>query len=172
MTLDLREVVGVPGQSVSFDYAPDLSELLSDSVVGIVGEPHAYGYVRNSAGLLTFHAELEASISCECSRCLKIFERDVSREITAPLSESESAADDPEYYYLESTALDPDEIIVTEMIMDAEQNPLCKEDCLGLCAICGSDLNKGECSCRPEIDPRLAVLSQLFDEGQLPDDQQ
>ena len=27
---------------------------------------------------------------------------------------------------------------------------------------CGKNLNEGACSCRPEIDPRLAVLGQLL----------
>ena len=37
------------------------------------------------------------------------------------------------------------------------------EDCKGLCSRCGADLNLGPCACGKEIDPRLAVLSQLLD---------
>jgi uncharacterized protein len=39
--------------------------------------------------------------------------------------------------------------------------PLCRPDCLGLCSRCGGDLNLGECTCRPEADPRWAPLSGL-----------
>ena len=36
---------------------------------------------------------------------------------------------------------------------------LCREDCLGLCPVCGADLNEGKCGCsRSEGDPRLEVL--------------
>jgi uncharacterized protein len=40
--------------------------------------------------------------------------------------------------------------------------PLCKEDCAGLCATCGKDLNKVKCKCtQEEIDPRWAELLKL-----------
>ena len=39
---------------------------------------------------------------------------------------------------------------------------LCSEDCKGLCAVCGKNLNEGPCDCKPEPDPRLAVLAQLL----------
>ncbi|MDR0839103.1 MAG: DUF177 domain-containing protein [Oscillospiraceae bacterium] len=164
MILDLREMIGVPGLQVRFEDSPDLSGLKSESVLDIIGEPAARGVVRNDAGLLTMRVEIEAKLLCACSRCTKEFERDISCELTASLSESETAQEDPEYYYIEGTTLDTDEIIVTELILSAEQRTLCREDCRGLCDICGSDLNEGDCSCKPEVDPRLAVLGRLLDE--------
>ncbi len=39
---------------------------------------------------------------------------------------------------------------------------LCKEDCKGLCASCGKDLNYGECGCtKDEADPRWQPLEKL-----------
>lgn len=36
---------------------------------------------------------------------------------------------------------------------------LCREDCAGLCPMCGADLNEGSCGCIPfEGDPRLEIL--------------
>jgi uncharacterized protein len=38
-------------------------------------------------------------------------------------------------------------------------NPLCREDCKGLCPSCGANRNRESCACaRAEGDPRLAVL--------------
>jgi uncharacterized protein len=40
--------------------------------------------------------------------------------------------------------------------------PLCREDCKGLCAQCGTNLNLGSCDCAPVWeDPRLAGLKAL-----------
>jgi len=40
--------------------------------------------------------------------------------------------------------------------------PLCVEDCHGLCVQCGTNLNRGSCSCeRDWVDPRLAALAKL-----------
>lgn len=42
--------------------------------------------------------------------------------------------------------------------------PLCREDCKGLCSVCGCDLNTGSCSCDIRTaDPRLDVLRKLID---------
>ena len=40
---------------------------------------------------------------------------------------------------------------------------LCQDDCKGLCPHCGVNLNHGSCNCKPDTDPRLAVLEQLLD---------
>jgi uncharacterized protein len=40
--------------------------------------------------------------------------------------------------------------------------PLCREDCQGLCPVCGTNLNNGTCTCKREWeDPRLAALKKL-----------
>ncbi|MDE6735845.1 MAG: DUF177 domain-containing protein [Desulfovibrio sp.] len=40
--------------------------------------------------------------------------------------------------------------------------PLCKEECKGLCPVCGANLNEGECGCeREHDDPRMAPLRDL-----------
>ncbi|MDR1065667.1 MAG: DUF177 domain-containing protein [Oscillospiraceae bacterium] len=163
MTLDLRDVTGVPGHSAAFDYSPDLSELLSESVLAVVGDARLRGSVRNDAGILTMRAELDARLLCVCARCLKQFELDASQTFEVTLSESEAAEDDPEYYRVESAAIDPGAVIVSELILRSEQRLLCREDCRGLCERCGADLNEGDCGCAPEGDVRFAVLSQLLD---------
>jgi DUF177 domain-containing protein len=41
-------------------------------------------------------------------------------------------------------------------------NPLCRDDCAGLCARCGKDLNEGACECvDDDIDPRWDALAAL-----------
>jgi uncharacterized protein len=40
--------------------------------------------------------------------------------------------------------------------------PLCRDDCRGLCPVCGIDRNRHSCRCTREWeDPRLAALKQL-----------
>ena len=44
-------------------------------------------------------------------------------------------------------------------------SPLCRPGCLGLCEICGGNRNEGACSGHETVDPRFAVLSELFPGG-------
>jgi uncharacterized protein len=42
--------------------------------------------------------------------------------------------------------------------------PLCRDDCRGLCGVCGTNLNHVMCGCKREWDdPRFAVLKALKD---------
>ena len=162
MLLDLREIIGVPGERVRFDYEPDLSDADSfGSVIGVKAPVRAAGTVVNSAGALAFSADVDAVLLCVCARCLREFEYPVHKRISAYLAEGES--ENPEVYSLQGDKADIGEIILTEFVLDMDQRLLCRKDCAGLCEKCGSDLNEGPCSCKAEIDPRLAVLGQLLE---------
>jgi uncharacterized protein len=51
------------------------------------------------------------------------------------------------------------------VVLEMPFSPLCRPDCLGLCARCGGDRNLGECSCGPEVDPRWGALDDIrFDD--------
>ena len=65
---------------------------------------------------------------------------------------------------LEGTQLDLDDAVSTAFVLAMDTKNLCSDDCKGLCAKCGADLNLGPCGCRPEVDPRLAALAQLLDD--------
>ena len=64
---------------------------------------------------------------------------------------------------LNGTELDLDEAVSTAFILAMDTKNLCSDDCKGLCAKCGADLNLGPCGCGPDVDPRLAALAQLLD---------
>ena len=75
--------------------------------------------------------------------------------------EDENTADEWTFLLKEDKA-DLDEILTTAFVLNMDSKLLCRPDCKGICPRCGKNLNEGACSCRPEIDPRLAVLGQLL----------
>jgi len=163
MLLDLREIIGVPGGIVTFDYEPDMSEAAYGSVIRINKPSRAAGNVTNNAGVLTFSANVDANCLCVCARCLKEFEYPVQKQVLADLTEG-GEGENPDGYFLQGDKVDADEIIITEFIQDTDERMLCDEDCAGLCEECGSDLNDGPCSCKTKVDPRLAILEQFLDD--------
>jgi len=162
MLLDLREIIGVPGGSASFDFEPDLSDAASGSVIRIKEPARAAGNVTNRAGVLTFSANVNAVCICVCARCLKEFEYPVHKRVQADLTEG-GEGENPDGYFLQGDKVDANEIVVTEFILDMDERLLCREDCAGLCEGCGSDLNEGACACAVKIDPRLEILSKFTD---------
>lgn len=163
MRLDLREIINIPGGTVSFDYLPDISELDFPSVTGFTSPLRAVGAVRNNAGVLALRAEITAKLSCDCARCLREFEKSINLPIEAVLVEEAQDVEDPDIYLLDGNSIDVDEVILTAFILNLEQRFLCSEDCKGLCEKCGKNLNDGPCTCRAESDPRFAVLEQLLE---------
>ena len=162
MLLDLREIIGVPGGGVRFDYEPDMSDAPFGSIVRIKQPSRAAGSVVNTAGVLTFSANVDAVCECVCARCLKEFDYPVHKQVSALLTEGGEDGGNPDGYFLQGDMVDADEIIVTEFVLDMDERLFCREDCAGLCENCGSDLNDGACSCKRAIDSRLAVLGQLL----------
>jgi uncharacterized protein len=49
------------------------------------------------------------------------------------------------------------------LILNLPEGVLCKEDCKGLCPVCGGDRNARDCGCAADdSDPRLRVLKSLL----------
>ena len=163
MRLDLHEIINIPGKHVAFDYSPDRTELTYGSVLEVRPNTRAVGEIRNVAGVLTLTADVEADMHCVCARCLKEFDKHLALHTQAVIADPEDVPEDSDAYFLDGNYADVDEILYTALVLDLDERLLCREDCKGLCDKCGADLNEGPCSCKAEIDPRLAVLGQLLE---------
>ena len=164
MRLDLRDIILVPNAEKSFQCQVDLSDLEFYGRKPIVRPVLAQGRVVNHAGALVLNGTARSELDLVCDRCGKEF----SREKVVPLDmlladtlEQEDSED--EIFLLNGNELDLDELVTTAFVLAMDTKNLCSEDCKGLCAKCGADLNLGPCGCRPEVDPRLAALAQLLD---------
>lgn len=67
-----------------------------------------------------------------------------------------------EIYSIAGDRLDLAEMLREQVILDTPMQPLCREDCLGLCPTCGQDRNEHPCDCPEERQENpFAVLKQL-----------
>lgn len=163
MKLNLSQIIEMPGKSVSFLTDLDTERLSAPSIRSFAAPPHAAGTVRNTAGVLTLTGTIYADMVCLCDRCGKEFPFQKKLFVEAKIAADESDEADPDVFPLEGDELDVSDVLETLFILTTEAKFLCKEDCAGLCPTCGKDLNDGPCSCKKEVDPRLAALSQLLD---------
>ena len=152
MRLDLRSILHVPGASLPFSFALDLSGLDFYGEHPFAGPVQVSGTVRNQADALVLEGTAETTLELVCDRCLKPFCRDMRVPVDSLLAET-----------LDNGTVDLDEVFTTALVLAMDSKHVCSEDCKGLCATCGADLNEGPCGCKPEIDPRFAALAQLLD---------
>ncbi len=164
MRLCLSKIIETPDGVLPFETSLDLRDL-QFGVGYPVSEPVlAKGAVRNTAGVLVLEAELKTTLHGVCDRCCSEFTRALQipvRAILATELENEDEADEWTFL-LENDWADLDEILTTAFVLNMDSKLLCKPSCKGLCFRCGKNLNDGDCDCRPETDPRLAVLGQLL----------
>ena len=164
MRLDLRDVILVPDAEKSFQCQVDLSDLEFYGRKPIVRPVLAQGSVVNHAGALVLNGTARSDLDLVCDRCGKEFSREKVVALDMLLAdELEQEDSEDEIFLLDGNELDLDELVTTAFVLAMDTKNLCSEDCKGLCAKCGADLNLGPCGCRPEVDPRLAALAQLLD---------
>lgn len=164
MKLDLRDVIHVPNAEKSFQFQLDLSDLEFWGRKPIARPILVEGSVVNHAGALVLNGTARSELDLVCDRCGKeiLREKVVSLD-TLLATELEDEDNEDDYFLLDGNELDLDEVVTTTFVLAMDTKNLCSDDCKGLCAKCGADLNLGPCGCRPEVDPRLAALAQLLD---------
>jgi uncharacterized protein len=112
--------------------------------------------------------EVDGTISAEwatvCRRCV----RDVSGTATGVVDELFQIEPlDPDAYLIEDGQIDLAPLVRETVLLELDVEQVCREDCAGLCPVCGIDLNVAECSCDTAVrDDRWAAL-----EGFVPDDE-
>ncbi|NLE75502.1 MAG: DUF177 domain-containing protein [Chloroflexi bacterium] len=66
--------------------------------------------------------------------------------------------------------LDLTETVRQQLLLQMPTHPLCRDDCQGLCPVCGGNRNLYACNCQDqEVDPRWAALAQALDESDEPE---
>lgn len=106
--------------------------------------------------LVTGSIELELNVAC--SRCLERFNLPVSIDL-------EEEVDKEEVELIDNQAMiDITKEIDDSIMLAIPMQPVCDEDCAGLCPSCGQNLNEADCDCfMHTVDPRLAKLEKLLD---------
>lgn len=120
------------------------------------------GVMYMTENVLNFNAHVKTSLELICSRCLqpfeKMFENDINEQFTFDRNNK-----DVDTTFLDSDSLNVTEMIIEDIILSLPMKHLCKDDCKGLCPVCGTNLNFSSCNCsKSEIDPRLAKLKDLL----------
>lgn len=126
--------------------------------------------MRTDHGILA-RATLTTDIEIPCSRCLSPFDYSLSLNIEEeyfPIIDINSGValpspEEPGCFTIdERNILDLTEAIRQYALMAVPMKPLCREECAGLCPVCGVNLNQSSCDCQSgQVDPRWSELSKL-----------
>ncbi|HLW00454.1 MAG TPA: DUF177 domain-containing protein [Ktedonobacterales bacterium] len=164
----LKAQVGAT-QVVELDNADELN--LEDEDVKLAGPVTGRLRMRRTNQGILVDGPVEALVELSCVRCLDMFTLpisfhleeqfyptiDVVTGLSLPQSDNELI-----FPIDQNHQLDLREAIRQNLLLALPMQPICKEDCAGLCPQCGKNLNEGACDCQPPIDERLSVLGDLL----------
>lgn len=108
----------------------------------------------------------ETNVLYRCSRCLVDVQEHISADLHemfshSPLTKEQEEAD---VAFVQGDEIELDAFVEQAVLLAMSPKPLCKNDCAGLCVLCGVNRNEQTCACKEsEVDPRLEVLANLLD---------
>ena len=150
MILQLREIFQIEGMHlpVSYEITPEeLSEVRGYTFAAPVA---VSGEFYNRAGIVTLKYTVSCTLDVVCDRCLTELKRDYSYDFShtvVPSLQSEGDIYDT-YLVAQHDSIDMNEPAISDLLLMLPTKMLCREDCKGLCDICGCNLNERTCNCR------------------------
>lgn len=163
MLLNVQKIINAPGERVDFQFELDLSDVDFGGRYPVQNPVVVTGDVRNVAGMLLLQFEASSVLDSICDRCLKRFSQTKTIHYECMLADELEDEENDEILLLENGCVDLGDLARTMYILEMDSKTLCSEDCKGICPGCGVDLNQGSCTCKKEVDPRLAVLAKLLE---------
>lgn len=169
------------GLDITEEVQPDELELTTEEAV--LREPISLSVNLIKAGAHV-HAEgaMEGTFIWECVRCLKPYDKAmhipfiaeyrvpdsstksrgrVMKDRRQDSSDVESVDQDDDAYVCTGDQVELADMLREHIILSVPMQPLCHEQCRGLCPVCGRDRNEELCSCVEETQKNpFAILQE------------
>lgn len=151
-------VLEIPDQGLDLDFeTPPDQLLLPETDVRMSGTIRSRVHleiVDHSVGL---DGSVEGDLALQCVRCLQPVKRGMNVDFRiflelpssrgSGLGDQERTGEDLEKQFFKGGMICLDEVIRDQVMLEIPPYPLCRDDCRGLCPVCGIELNDGVCHC-------------------------
>ncbi|MCM1307041.1 MAG: DUF177 domain-containing protein [Butyrivibrio sp.] len=152
------------GAQRKYTVVPDTDRLdLGRVSYPIADKPPIDLYVSR-IGKSGIHIEGNVSLTLlvPCDRCLDETEQALSFELDRDIDFEESDGEE-DTSFIEGYTIDADGLLFPEIVLNLPTKVLCREDCKGICRVCGANLNRESCGCDAFVpDPRMAAIKDIF----------
>lgn len=155
MRVDVSTIKNSLGAVKDLDETYDMHDLsISGRTFEFVEPIQLNLQITNSGVEYLVTGRILAKSLVECSRCLDKYIYPLNFEFYELIAKDELENDN---------FLDLSDLIYEHFVVELPMRTICKEDCQGLCQICGQNLNLEECGCDRHVsDPRLIKLKDFL----------
>ncbi|HEX9023915.1 MAG TPA: DUF177 domain-containing protein [Geobacteraceae bacterium] len=168
---DLKDKTVVLAADEQISGYPNLLALQEGGECVFLGPLRVHLAIAREFDHIRVNGRVEAELNLNCARCLAEYRMDMVSPFTIFYMRRDGMPQDEDVELAEedliSATYEGDEIDFTaeiseQVILAIPFKPLCREDCRGLCANCGADLNTAECTCdRGDISLKFSALKNL-----------
>jgi len=169
MRIDLERLDETGGK---FARAYKIDELTFDEHdLNLVEPVTVEGRIRRKGLEVELRGHLRAKAAVSCGRCLKSVELSIELDFTERFTPAVSWKDEEQHELSEADldlsafdgeGIELDDLVKEEIMLALPGQTLCRDECKGLCANCGVDLNTGSCDCTTkQVDSRWEKLKDL-----------
>jgi len=132
--------------------------------------------LSNTLGEIRVKGHLRVVMETDCDRCLEnarfpidsvfdLFYRPAD-SVRARADEVEIDAGETEIAFYEGGGLELEEILREHIVLSMPMQRVCREDCRGICPVCGQSRNAVNCACELKtVDDRWLALKNLSTKG-------
>ena len=160
------------GLALDVAVAPEGLQVPPDAETAVSGTVQVRGRLSKMAEQIYFQGKIHGVMTAPCSRCLETAHTSFvvdTRVVFLPLTSDSphdesglSSSDDLDLYFHDGLVVDLRALVRDQVVLAYPVQLLCREDCAGLCQVCGKNRNIEPCTCQgQESDPRFAILQQL-----------
>lgn len=122
-------------------------------------EPISFEVTKNGKDDFSITGNVSMTLRMQCDRCLI----ETYAPMNFPVEYDINLVEEAEESYINGRTILVQELLYPDMLMNVPAKVLCRQDCKGLCHVCGHNLNESDCGCDRFVpDPRMAVISDIF----------
>src|SRR5215470_15002927 len=146
--------IRTPHEHFEKTYPPDT--FASDADTFTVVAPVSLAFdIRKEKQQFDLVGRVRTELELACSRCLEPYRwpidaafdlRYVPKSENAGEGEKAIEEDDVSTAFYENDTIDLGQLMREQFYLSLPMKPLCRDECQGLCAVCGTNLNRGTCS--------------------------
>jgi uncharacterized protein len=158
LVVDVLELLESPGSRKRLSFSAPVPEL--DAGLSHAGPEVDFDLVAEAIdGGVWVKGTVSGRYQAECRRCLAEVDRPFrfeAAELYRPAGEAWE-----EGYVIKETSLDLGPLVRDTVLLNLPHDPVCRDDCAGLCPVCGRNLNDEPHAHEPQTDARWSALKDL-----------
>ena len=148
MRIRVANAIRQTGEAFAFEQSEQFaSQMFGERTIEFDEPVSVSGTYVYDGKAFTVSAKGIAALKAVCARCTKPFIERVSFSFTERFVKGESETAEDETYPYTGDELDLDKAVLDNLFLELPIAGVCREDCKGLCPVCGVDRNTTQCDC-------------------------